>query len=141
MSIIKTGVLSGESIHASKHVRVRIAWIKERTDNDEFVTIYCPTDLMISDGLTKPKTANSHVEYCDMIGVVPDPRSDPSKERAEKNVLFMHDSSATYDSTTMYPSTEYSTDTSDVRASRGYTDLVSLHKQDVSVNPELSIFE
>ena len=64
-----------------------------------------------------------------------------STKTAEKNVLFMHDSSATYDSTTMYPSTEYSTDTSDVRASRGHTDLVSLHKQDVSVNPELSIFE
>ena len=86
MSILKTGVLSGKSKHASKHVRVRIAWIKERTDDNEFVTIYCPTDLMISDGLTKPKTANSHVEYCDMIGVVTDPRSDPSKERAEKNV-------------------------------------------------------
>jgi hypothetical protein len=71
ISILKNGRLSGKSKHASKHVKVRVAWIKERQDEGDFSTDYCPTELMISDGLTKPKSANSHLEFRNMMGVGP----------------------------------------------------------------------
>ena len=73
ISILKNGRLSGKSKHASKHVKVRVAWIKERQDEGDFSTDYCPTELMISDGLTKPKSANSHLEFRNMMGVGPSP--------------------------------------------------------------------
>ena len=81
LSIVTTGKLSGKSKHASKHVKVRVAWIKERSDQKEFTTEYCPTELMMSDGLTKPKSSNDHSIFREMIGVNFPPTF--TKERAE----------------------------------------------------------
>jgi hypothetical protein len=83
ISILKNGRLSGKSKHASKHVKVRVAWIKERQDEGDFATAYCPTELMISDGLTKPKSAAGHLEFRNMLGVGPSSLPPKlSKERA-----------------------------------------------------------
>ena len=38
----------------SKHINVRYFFLKERIDNNEVKVIYCPTDLMLADVLTKP---------------------------------------------------------------------------------------
>jgi hypothetical protein len=84
LSILASGKLSGKSKHTSKHVRIRVAWIKERMDNGDFTTVYCPTDLMKSDGLTKPKSSSAHEDYREMIGVIVLP-DDFTKERA-KNI-------------------------------------------------------
>jgi hypothetical protein len=114
LSILKSGVLAGKSKHASKHVRTRIAWIKERTENKDFLTAYCPTSVMISDGLTKPKTISAHEVFCEMIGVVKLLRSTNKKERAEKSVYFTHDSEI------LGNDYEYSTDYARLRYNRGF---------------------
>jgi hypothetical protein len=76
ISILKNDRLSGKSKHTSKHVKVLVAWIKERHDESDFATDYCPTELMISDGLTKPKSANSHLEFRNMSKFRPAKSSD-----------------------------------------------------------------
>ena len=88
----------------------------------EFITEYCSTDLMISDGLTKPKTANDHAKYCEMIGVMPDPRPDFTKERAVKTAFFMHDPS-TYDDPTEDAHVQYN---------RGYDDYCEIDEDAIS---------
>ncbi len=37
--------------------------MKERVDADDFEVEYCPTNLMKSDGLTKPKTVEDHFKF------------------------------------------------------------------------------
>jgi len=71
ISILKNGRLAGKSKHCSKHVKTRVAWIKERQDAKDFSTDHCPTTLMISDGFTKPKTIDQHSEFRNMVGIVP----------------------------------------------------------------------
>jgi hypothetical protein len=79
LSILKNGVLGGKSKTASKHVKVRVAWIKERVDAGDFETRYCPTNEMKSDGLTKPKGTEDHVIFRNNLGMF---SNDIPKERA-----------------------------------------------------------
>ena len=60
LNIIKNGNLLGKSKTASKHVKIRVAWIKERVDAGDFEVGYCSTNDMKSDGLTKPKSQIDH---------------------------------------------------------------------------------
>jgi len=69
LHITKNGALAGKSKTASKHVKVRVAWIKERIEAGDFKTQYCPTDIMPSDGLTKPKSQESFKKFCNDIGI------------------------------------------------------------------------
>ena len=63
LHILKNGTLQGKAKTASKHVKVRIAWMKERIDAGDFEVNYCHTDLMKSDGLTKPKSVEDHFKF------------------------------------------------------------------------------
>ena len=75
LHILKHGTLQGKSKTASKHVKVRVAWMKERIDAGDFEVGYCSTDLMKSDGLTKPKTVEDHFKFQADLGMT-------AKERA-----------------------------------------------------------
>ncbi len=70
LHIVKNGTMAGKSKTASKHVKVRVAWIKEREDAGDFNTLYCPTNDMKSDGLTKPKSTDSHDLFRNELGMV-----------------------------------------------------------------------
>jgi hypothetical protein len=79
LAIIKNGVLGGKSKTASKHVKVRVAWIKERIDAGDFEAGYCPGNEMKSDGLTKPKSTEDHMVFRNNLGMF---SRDIPKERA-----------------------------------------------------------
>ena len=69
MSIVENGKVSGKSKHTSKHVKVRVAWLKERSDLGDFSTKYCPSEKMKSDGMTKPKGWDSFETFRSFTGV------------------------------------------------------------------------
>ena len=71
--------MTGKSKTASKHVKVRVAWIKEREDAGDFNTVYFPANDMKSDGLTKPKSTESHELFRNDLGMT---SRDIPKERA-----------------------------------------------------------
>ena len=65
MQIIKNGHTSGKS----KHVKVRIEWIKERVDLGDFSFKYCSTKVMPPDGHTKPKQSEDFVLFRNGLGI------------------------------------------------------------------------
>jgi hypothetical protein len=51
MALIRNGSSNSER---TRHVSIRYFWLKDRVDNKEVEVIYCPTEDMIADLLTKP---------------------------------------------------------------------------------------
>ena len=78
MQIIKNGHTSGKS----KHVKVRIEWIKERVDLGDFSFKYCSTKVMPPDGHTKPKQSEDFVLFRNGLGIK---NFEMFKERVERN--------------------------------------------------------
>jgi hypothetical protein len=78
MQIIKNGHTSGKS----KHVKVRIEWIKERVDLGDFSFKYCSTKVMPPDGHTKPKQSEDFVLFRNGLGIK---YFEMFKERVERN--------------------------------------------------------
>ncbi|XP_058827254.1 uncharacterized protein LOC131687216 [Topomyia yanbarensis] len=53
----------------SKHIDTRENFVKDLCDKKEIVVLYCPTDLMVADGMTKPLGPLKHRKFCEMIGL------------------------------------------------------------------------
>ena len=51
MAMIERG---GSTLDRTRHVAIRYYWVKDRVDAGEVEVVYCPTDDMIADILTKP---------------------------------------------------------------------------------------
>jgi hypothetical protein len=51
MALIKRGSSNSER---TRHVAIRYYWVKDRVDSGELEVVYCPTEDMIADILTKP---------------------------------------------------------------------------------------
>ena len=53
----QNGILS--STQRTKHLKSRYFYVKDRVDNKEIAIIWCPTDNVVADYLTKPLTGES----------------------------------------------------------------------------------
>jgi hypothetical protein len=83
IAIIKNGKVSGKS----KHVRIRLNWIKERVDCGDFNIEYKESKKMKADGFTKMKQGDEFVEFRMDIGVNDDSDHEyESKERGKNSV-------------------------------------------------------
>ena len=52
-----------------KHMDIKMYFIREHLKNKEIKLIYCPTELMIADILTKPLPTSQHWKLVDMMGM------------------------------------------------------------------------
>jgi hypothetical protein len=59
MQLLKVGT---GSFKRSKHVKVRYFWLKELIDDGRVTIIYVPSELLVSDALTKPLTGSRFKE-------------------------------------------------------------------------------
>ena len=63
-------IVTNPIAHArSKHFAVRSAFIRDMIDNKKIEIIWCPTDLMIADILTKALDPNLHQKLTHLMGL------------------------------------------------------------------------
>ena len=60
-------VQTERSTRRSKHINTREKYARELCDKKEIVLVYCPTDMMIADALTKPLGPQKHGQFCEML--------------------------------------------------------------------------
>jgi hypothetical protein len=51
----------------TRHVSIRYFWVKDRIRNQEIEVIYCPTDDMVADILTKPLVGKQFIHLRNML--------------------------------------------------------------------------
>jgi hypothetical protein len=64
IALLKNGV---RNTGRSKHINIRVFWLKERIERGELIVEYMPTQEMIADGLTKPLQGSNYRKFMDMI--------------------------------------------------------------------------
>ena len=61
----------GTKYHSrAKHIDMRYFFVKERVEDGTFKMVYCPTDKMLADMLTKPLPPDTFVKLRDAMGIV-----------------------------------------------------------------------
>ncbi|KZO91857.1 hypothetical protein CALVIDRAFT_467694, partial [Calocera viscosa TUFC12733] len=65
LSLIRNPVLHSRT----KHIDIRHHFIRNAMDASDIELIYCPTDQMVADILTKPLTMDKHHRFADMLGL------------------------------------------------------------------------
>lgn len=53
----------------TKHVDIRYNFVKEKVNNNEVNLIYCPTERLLADGLTKAISTNKWIEFIYGLGI------------------------------------------------------------------------
>ena len=76
----------------TRHINIKYFFIKDRIDNQEIDLIYCRTDQMVADFLSKPQQGAMFRRFRDVIMGKADetsliPMDDPIKERVGNGVL------------------------------------------------------
>jgi hypothetical protein len=64
ISLIKNGKSNSDR---TRHVSLRYFWIKDRVEKGDVEVIYCPTDNMIADMLTKPLVGSKFISFRNII--------------------------------------------------------------------------
>lgn len=59
-----------------KHIEVKTHFIRENLDGAQVKLVYCPSELMIADILTKALPGRQHNYICEMMGLYPYPEAD-----------------------------------------------------------------
>ena len=57
----------GSTLDRTRHVAIRYYWVKDRVDAGEVEVVYCPTDDMIADILTKPLVGELFITLRDAL--------------------------------------------------------------------------
>ena len=52
-----------------KHVEIKMQFIRENITDQEIKLVWCPTELMLSDMLTKPLPATQHWKLIQLMGM------------------------------------------------------------------------
>jgi hypothetical protein len=55
----------------TKHFELRLKVLQEMIQNNEFATVYTPTDTMLADVFTKPMTCKKYMTYMDALMCTP----------------------------------------------------------------------
>jgi hypothetical protein len=64
MSLIKNGASTSDR---TRHVAIRYFWVKDRISTKEIEVIYCPTEDMIADILTKPLVGEQFIKLRNLL--------------------------------------------------------------------------
>jgi hypothetical protein len=64
MSLIKNGASTSDR---TRHVAIRYFWVKDRISAKEIEVIYCPTENMIADILTKPLVGEQFIKLRNLL--------------------------------------------------------------------------
>jgi hypothetical protein len=64
ITLIKKGASTSER---TKHVSIRYFWLKDRINRGELEIVYCPTNAMIADILTKPLQGSEFIKLRNLM--------------------------------------------------------------------------
>ena len=64
MAMIDRG---GSTSDRTRHVAIRYFWVKDRVESKEVEVVYCPTEEMIADILTKPIVGAQFIALRNML--------------------------------------------------------------------------
>jgi hypothetical protein len=64
MALINNGKSNSDR---TRHIAIRYFWIRDRVNSKEIEIVYCPTDQMVADILTKPIVGEKFIVLRDML--------------------------------------------------------------------------
>ena len=86
IAMMETGGGTGKH---TKHFDLRLKILQEMIQNNEFATVYTPTDTMLADVFTKPMTGKKYKTYMDALMCTPKEQQKPQNMAENEEIAMM----------------------------------------------------